>query len=153
MTPGGPLRAARVVLVGVGVVLVGVGGGALVAGVPPRQWTGILLWLAGAVVLHDALFAPLVLIGSRVLRRVGARVSWLQVAVVQVALVLGAAITLIAIPGIAAQSRGARSSSVLVFPYALHLALAWAAIGVLTAATVLAIALRRRRSDPAPSDG
>ena len=151
MTPGGPVRVARVVLVGVGAVLVGVGGGALVAGVPPRQWLGILLWMAGAVVLHDALFAPLVLIGSRLLRRLGARVSWLQVAVVQVALVLGAAITLIAIPGIAAQSTGARNPTVLVFPYALHLAVAWAAIGVLTAATVLAIALRRRRPASPPS--
>jgi hypothetical protein len=147
MTAGGPIRVARIVLVGVGAVLVGVGGGALVAGVPSRQWIGVLLWMAGAVVLHDAVFAPLVLIGTRLLRRVGARVSWLQVAVVQVALVLGAAITLIAIPGIAAQSRGARNPSVLVFPYALHLAIAWAAIGVLTAATVLAMALRRRRSE------
>ncbi|MBW4041934.1 MAG: hypothetical protein HIU86_07365 [Acidobacteria bacterium] len=151
MTRGRPIRVVRVVLVGLGAVLIAIGGGALVVGVPTRQWSGILLWLAGAVVLHDALFAPLVLIGSRVLRRVGARVSWLQVAVVQVALVVGAAVTLIAIPGIAAQARGARNPSVLVFPYALHLGVAWAAIGVLTAATVLVIALRRRRRETSPS--
>lgn len=144
MTPSAPIRVARVVLLALGAVLVGVGGGALVAGVPPRQWIGILLWMAGAVVLHDAVFAPLVLVGSRLLRRVGARISWVQVAIVQVALVLGAAITLIAIPGIAAQGVGARNPSVLVFPYALHLGLAWAAIGVLTAAAVVLIGLRRR---------
>lgn len=144
MTPSAPIRVARVVLLALGAVLVGVGGGALVAGVPPRQWIGILLWMAGAVVLHDAVFAPLVLVGSRLLRRVGARISWVQVAIVQVALVLGAAITLIAIPGIASQGIGARNPSVLVFPYALHLGLAWAAIGVLTAAAVVLIGLRRR---------
>jgi hypothetical protein len=146
VTPARPVRIARIVLIGVGAVLVGVGGGALVAGVPPRQWIGILLWMAGAIVLHDAVFAPLVLIGSRLLRRIGARVSWVQVAVVQVALVVGAALTLIAIPGIAAQRIGARSTSVLVFAYAPTLAVAWAAIGLLTALIVLAIGLRRRRA-------
>ena len=145
MTPSRPVLVIRIVLFGIGAVLVGVGAGALVAGVPPRQWIGILLWMGGAVVLHDAIFAPLVLVGSRLLRRVGARVSWVQVAVVQVALVLGAAITLIAIPGIASQGIGARNPSVLVFPYALHLAIAWAVIGVLTAITVVVIALRRRQ--------
>jgi hypothetical protein len=142
------IRLARIALVGLGAALIGVGAGALVAGVPPRQWTGVVLWMGGALVLHDAVFAPLVLVGSRLLRRVGARVSWLQVGVVQVALVLGAAITLVAIPGIAAQARGARNPSVLVFPYAVHLGLAWGAIGLLTAVVVVAIALRRSRRAP-----
>ena len=144
MTAARPILVARVVLIGLGAVLVGVGGGALVAGVPPRQWLGILVWMAGAVVLHDAVFAPLVLVGSRLLRRIGARVSWIQVAVVQVALVLGAALTLVAIPGIAAQGIGSRNPSVLVFAYGPTLAVLWAALGVLTALTVLAVGLRRR---------
>ena len=145
------MRAARIVLVGLGAVLVGVGGGSLVAGVPPRQWLGILLWMGGAVVLHDAVFAPLVLVGSRILRRIGARVSWVQVAIVQVALVVGAALTLIAVPGIASQGLGARNPSVLVFAYAPTLAIAWGAIGVLTAALVVGIGFRRRRARPSAS--
>ncbi len=142
------MRAARIVLIALGAVLVGVGGGALVAGVPPRQWVGILLWMGGAVVLHDAVFAPLVLVGSRILRRIGARVSWIQVAIVQVALVVGAALTVIAIPGIVSKSLGARNPSVLVFAYAPTLAIAWATLGVLTALLVIAIGLRRRRARP-----
>jgi hypothetical protein len=145
------MRAARIVLIALGAVLVGVGGGALVAGVPPRQWVGILLWMAGAVVLHDAVFAPLVLVGSRILRRIGARVTWVQVAVVQVALVVGAAFTLVAIPGIAAQGVGARNPTVLVFAYAPTLAALWAALGVVTALIVLAVGLRRRRARPSVS--
>lgn len=142
------MRAARIVVIALGAILVGVGGGALVAGVPPRQWVGILLWMGGAVVLHDAVFAPLVLVGSRILRRIGARVSWVQVAIVQVALVVGAALTLIAVPGIVSKSLGARNPSVLVFAYAPTLAIAWGAIGVLTALLVLAIGLRKRRPRP-----
>lgn len=150
-TPPAPVRVARgvavgrAVLIGLGALLLGVAGGTLVAGVPAPQWLGILLWLAGAVVLHDAVFAPLVLIGSRLLRRAGARVSWVQVAVVQVALVVGGALTLVAFPGIRAQQLGARNPSILVSPYALHLALLWAGLGVLTAVAVLLLGLRRRR--------
>jgi hypothetical protein len=144
--PSAAVRIARVVLVAVGVVLLGVAAAALVAGVPLRQWGGILLWLAGAVVLHDAVFAPLVLIGSRLLRRLGRRVSWLRIAVVQVALVVGAALTAVAFPGIRAQQLGARNPTVLVFDYGLQLALAWVAIGVLTALIVVGLGLRRRRT-------
>ena len=148
MTPGPStaVRVARVALVAVGVVLLAVAAAALVAGVPVRQWGGILLWLAGAVVLHDAVFAPLVLVGSRLLRRLGGRVSWLQIAVVQVALVVGAGLTAVAFPGIRAQQLGARNPSVLVFDYGLELALAWAVIGALTALVVVGVGLRHRRS-------
>lgn len=146
MTPSGTVRATRTALVALGVVLLGIGAAALVVGVPLRQWSGILLWFVGAVVLHDAVFAPLVLVGSRMLRRLGRRVPWVQIAVVQVALVVGAALTLVAIPGIRAQSLGARNPTVLPFPYALHLALVWAGLGVVTALTVVAIGLTRRRA-------
>jgi hypothetical protein len=127
----------------VGVVLLGVAAFALAAGVPVRQWSGILLWLAGAVVLHDAVFAPLVLLGTRLLRRIGRRTSWAAVAVVQVALVIGGALTAIAFPGIRAQQLGARNPSVLVFDYGLQLALAWLALGVLTAVVVIVLSRRR----------
>lgn len=142
------IAVARAILIGVGALLLGVAGGALVAGVPPQQWLGILLWLASAVVLHDAVFAPLVLLGTRLLRRVGARVSWLPIAIVQVALVVGAALTLIAFPAIRAQQVGARNPSVLVFDYAAQLGLIWAALGLVTALLLIGTALvhRRRRA-------
>jgi hypothetical protein len=138
------MRAARIALVVLGGLLLVVAAVALVAGVPVRQWPGILLWLACAVVLHDAVFAPLVLVGTRLLRRAGRRATWARLAVVQVALVVGAALTLVAFPGIRAQAIGARNPSVLVFPYGLHLALLWGGIAVVTAAAVLLIGVRRR---------
>lgn len=140
------MRIARAALIGLGAALTAVAGVVFVLGVPARQWSGVLLWLAGAVVLHDAVFAPLVLVGTRLLRRAGAHVGWAQVAVVQVALVVGAALTLLAFPGIRSQQLGARNPSVLVFPYGLQLALAWAALGAVTALVVVLIGLRRRRT-------
>lgn len=142
------IKVARAILIAFGALLLGVAGAALVAGVPPQQWLGILLWLASAVVLHDAVFAPLVLVGTRLLRRVGARVSWLPIAVVQSALVVGAALTLVAFPGIRSQQVGARSPSVLVFDYATQLGLIWAALGVGTTLLLVGMAMvgRRRRT-------
>lgn len=145
-SPSAAVRRARRLLVGGGVVLLVVAAWLLTVEVSARQWPGILLWLAGAVVLHDAVFAPLVLAGTRLLRRIGRRTSWAAVAVVQVALVIGGAITAIAVPGIRSQQLGAQNPSVLVFPYALHLAVAWAALAVLTAGIVLAISFRHRRT-------
>ncbi|MGT2426389.1 hypothetical protein [Amnibacterium kyonggiense] len=138
------MRAARTAFVVLGALLVAVGAAALVVGVPVGQWPAILVWLVAAVLLHDAVFAPLVLIGTRLLRRTGARTSWARLAIVQVALVVGAALSLVAFPGIRAQELGARNPSVLVFPYALHLALLWGGIAVVTAAAVLLTRPRRR---------
>lgn len=142
--PARGVRIGRLVAIGLGVLLIGVAGGLLTVQVRPQQWPGIVLWLAGAIVLHDGVFAPLVWVGSRVLRRVGARFSWAAVAVVQVALVVGGAITFVAFPGIRALQLGARNPTVLVFDYALHLGIAWLVLGVLTAVIVVAVSLRTR---------
>lgn len=142
--PSRGVRTARLVLIALGVLLIGVAGGLLTAQVRPQQWPGIVLWLAGAIVLHDGVFAPLVWVGSRALRRVGARFSWAAVAVVQVALVVGGAITFVAFPGIRAQQLGARNPTVLVFDYGLGLSIAWLVLGVLTATIVIALSLRTR---------
>lgn len=145
VAPGGAVRVARIVLIGLGAVLIGIAGGLLVAQVPSRQWLGLAIWLGAAIVLHDGIFAPLVLVGSRVLRRAGRRLSWAAVAVVQIALVVGAALTFVAFPGIRAQQLGARNPTILVFDYAVNLGLAWAVLGAVTAVVVVLLARRRAR--------
>lgn len=57
----------RVGLGAAGVLLILVGLWSFVTGVPTRQWPGVVTWLGGVVVAHDAVIAPAaVLIGLAV---------------------------------------------------------------------------------------
>ncbi|MFD1721572.1 hypothetical protein [Amnibacterium endophyticum] len=145
--PGRGLQTARGVLIGLGVLLLAVAGGALVSGVPTGQWPAIGVWLAVALVLHDGLLAPLLVVGARLLRRGSARLPWGALAAVQAAVAVGFCVTLLAIPAIRAQQLGARNPTVLVFDYAAHLAAAWAVVGVVVAAAIVLGAIRRSRAD------
>ena len=65
----------RLVLLGVGVALVGVGAVVGLTSIPQRQWPDIVLWMAAGVAVHDAILAPTaVLLGLVVLPRVAP--SW-----------------------------------------------------------------------------
>lgn len=144
--PSRTVRVARVVLIAAGAVLIGAGFGLVAVGVPAGQWLGIAVWLAGALVLHDAVLAPLLLVGNRLLRRAGGgALPWRAVAVVQVALIVGGAVTLLAFPALRAQAIGARNPSVLPFDYGAHLAVAWALIGIVVLAAVVVGRMRRAR--------
>lgn len=144
--PARAVRAGRAVLIALGVLLIAVAVGTLVAGVPLGQWSGIGIWLVVALLLHDGLLAPLLIVGARLLRRGSARLPWGSLAAVQVAVAVGFCVTLLALPGIRAQQLGARNPTVLVFDYAAHLAAAWAVVGVAVAAAIVLGRLRRTRS-------
>lgn len=65
------MTAARWALWAAGLAMIGWGLWTAWVRVPPEQWVSVLLWLAGGVVVHDAVLAPLaILIGLRVLPRV-----------------------------------------------------------------------------------
>lgn len=144
--PARAVRVGRAVLIVLGVLLIAVAVGTLVAGVPLGQWSGIGIWLVVALLLHDGLLAPLLIVGARLLRRGSARLPWGSLAAVQVAVAVGFCVTLLAVPGIRAQQLGARNPTVLVFDYAAQLAAAWAVVGVAVAAAIVVGRLRRTRS-------
>lgn len=61
----------RLLLLAIGVALTLVGAYAFVDAEPVGQWLRVALWLAGGVVLHDAVVAPLALaLGASTQRRV-----------------------------------------------------------------------------------
>lgn len=68
------MRATRLTLVGLGVVLGLVGVYAFVTAVDVSQWIGAGVWLAAGVAAHDALLAPAALmLGVVLLPRLPAR--------------------------------------------------------------------------------
>ncbi|TFC90385.1 MULTISPECIES: hypothetical protein [Cryobacterium] len=112
---------------------------------------GLALWVGAAIVLHDAVLAPLVFLCGILLRRAGRRVTGTIVLVVQGAIVVGSIMTLIVVPAIVAQGITPNNPSILPHDYGRNLALFW--LGVALVATFWSIALyaRSRRANQRPS--
>lgn len=152
------MRTWRIALITVGLALMVVGGLVLLEDVAPKRYGGILLWFAGALIIHDGIIAGLVIAVNLVLRKAGRRVPLGVLAIVQGAVVVGAIVALIAFPQIVKQRIGTLNPTILPLDYSLNLALFYTA---LIAATGLAIgayflaAARRRRLDDAvtPAQG
>ncbi|MET8982788.1 hypothetical protein ABZX85_45150 [Streptomyces sp. NPDC004539] len=134
------MKAARVVAGAVGVVLMGVGVSLLV---DVRDLPGVLLWLGGAVVLHDAVLAPTVLLAGPLLVRGGARGP------VRGGLLVAGALTVVALP-VLLRPGPKPNSSVLPLDYPRNWLLALAAV---TVATALVLVARRVRRGRRPSGG
>ena len=143
---GRGVRAARAVLLVVGVALIGVGGWVLTDTVSPTRYGGLLVWLIGAVLAHDAVIAPVVAGVALLVGRTGRRVRPAVIAILQVGVVVGVVLTLIVVPEIVAKARGPKNDTVLPFDYGARLGVAWLVVAALTALAVAGwVVLARRR--------
>ncbi|KQR66449.1 hypothetical protein [Frigoribacterium sp. Leaf172] len=142
---GRGVRATRALLVVFGIALIGLGGYVLTETVSPTRYGGLLVWLLGSVIVHDAIIAPLVVVAALAVRRTGRRVPGVVVALVQSAVVVGVVMTMIVVPEIVAQAKGPKNDTVLPFDYAGRLSVMWLVIVVLTALAVVAYLVRTRR--------
>ncbi|GAB3410527.1 hypothetical protein GCM10027515_30960 [Schumannella luteola] len=142
-----PYRVARIVLIVIGVAIGVVGGVILLNDVAPKRFVGLATWLIVAVVLHDAVLAPvLVAAGLAFLRvRERLRIGRLAATIVQGALVVAGVLTAIGVPGLLANRRGSANMTIATTPYLLSVAVVWvAAAVVIAAALVLPRAIERR---------
>ena len=103
---GRGVRVARAVLLVVGVALIGLGGYVLTDTVNPTRYGGLLVWLIGSVIVHDAVLAPLVVAVSLVVRRAGRRVRPAVLAIVQTTVIVGAVLSIVVVPEIIAKAKG-----------------------------------------------
>lgn len=142
------MRAARLLLGALGLGVLGWGAWLLLDQQDLAELRGVVVWLAGGVVVHDAVLAPLTLL----LTAVGARVlpsSW-QGAGARAVIVIGT-VTLMAIPvlGRFGADYDPANTTVLDRPYAAG----WGAVVVLSLVAVAAHAglrLGRRRAAADP---
>lgn len=148
------VRRWRIALLVIGLGLLVLGGVVLLQEVSPRRYVGILTWFAGALIVHDGIIAPLVVVVGVVSRRVGARVPAVAIAIVQAALVVAGVVVLLVVPEILKQAIGTLSSSILPQDYGLHLAVFLVVVAVLTALAVgfYAVVLPRRQKLREPAD-
>ncbi|NEA99607.1 hypothetical protein [Streptomyces sp. SID13726] len=132
------MSAPRVAVGAVGVALMGVGALLLVeAGDVPD----VLVWLAGAVLLHDAVIAPLVLLAGLLLVRGGARGP------VRGSLLVAGALTAVALPVLLRPGRPA-NPSVLPLDYPRNWLIALGVVAAVTALWRLGRRLARGRGRP-----
>ncbi|MGW5352040.1 hypothetical protein ACWERV_16220 [Streptomyces sp. NPDC004031] len=118
-------------------------GGRLLARV--RDPYPVLEWLAGAVLLHDAVIAPVVLAAGLAVARLRAR------AAVRTALLTGGSLLLVTLPALLRPGPTA-NPSVLPLPYARNLLVLLAATALAALAAAVPAALRARRA-ARPSHG
>lgn len=144
------MRAARIVLVVFGVLVIAFGAYVMVTTVRPNRIWGLATWLLGAVILHDAILSPFVVAVGLLLRRTGRTLRLWALVVVQAVVVLGSVLAVIVLPEIAAKVHGQKNPTVLPFDYGLRL-LVVEGVLVLVAVIVLFVGARRRRT--APSTG
>jgi hypothetical protein len=124
----------RIVTGALGIVLMAVGATLLAAG---GQIKDVALWLAGAIVLHDGIIAPLVLGIGLLLAAVPARGA------VRGALVVAGCLTMVALPVLLRPGRPTNPSA-LPLDYLRNWLLVLAAVAVLTGVLLLARRLLRR---------
>ncbi|MEV7934405.1 hypothetical protein [Curtobacterium sp. NPDC089185] len=143
------MRATRIVLVVLGVLVMAFGAYVLVTTVRPNRIGGLATWLLAAVVLHDAVLSPFVVAVGLLLRRAGRRLGVGVLVVVQAAVVLGSVLALVVLPEIAAKHHGQKNPTVLPFDYTTRLLVVE---GVLLAVVVVALVVGvvRARRSPRP---
>ncbi|MFJ3383582.1 MULTISPECIES: hypothetical protein [unclassified Curtobacterium] len=142
------MRAARIVLVVLGVLVLAFGAYVMVTTVKPNRIGGLATWLLGAVILHDAILSPFVVLVGLGLRRAGRALHAWVLVVVQGAIVLGSVLALVVIPEIGAKHHGAKNPTVVPFDYGARL-LVVEGVLLLVVIAALVVGWRTARRRPA----
>jgi hypothetical protein len=150
--PAAGMRAARIALLTVGVLVLGLGAYVLVDTVALRRLPGLALWLGAAIVLHDAVVSPVVFGLGVLTRRAGHRLAGTIIVTGQAVIVLGSLLTLIVVPAIVAKDLGPKNPSILPLDYAVNLGWFWLALAVLGGMLSVFFYLRTRRANQRPSE-
>lgn len=149
------MKRVQIALIAVGVGLLLVGGVTMLNDVAPKNYVGILIWFAGAIIIHDGIASFAVLALGIAMRRLGQRfrVPLGAIIIVQGAIVLGAIMALIVFPEIIKKSIGRANPTLLPLDYGLNLAIFYAVLAVLTGAAlaVYFVVTRRQKVRPLSS--
>lgn len=133
-------------LIGAGVLLLLLGGAVFVSDVTLDQYPGLVLWLGGAVILHDGVGAMAVFAATVLLRRAGRVVPFVVLAVIQGALAVVAIVTVVVVPEIVKNAIGTANPTILPLDYGRNLLVFYVATGALTATAIVVALIARRRS-------
>jgi len=137
------MTLVRIVLGGIGGLLLAYGAGRLLHGLPLPTLFVLGGWLLAALVVHHGVLSPAILAAGAAVRAIPDRARGF----VQAALIMAAAVTVIAIPLIIRQFSQPASKAMLLQQYGGNLALL---MGIIALGTLIAYAMRVAR-DRTPS--
>ena len=143
------IRRWRIGLILLGVAILLLSGYVLLTTVKPTRYIGLAEWFIAAIIIHDALIAPIVFGAGVIMRRMGRRIPLAVLGIVQGGLVIGAVFTIVLVPEILAQRNAHLFETLLPFDYVKNLGILWIGTLVLTAVAVvgyLVVARARRRA-------
>jgi type IV secretory pathway TrbD component len=145
------VKLARGILIALGLAGLFAGAVILVREERPDQIVGVIIWIVAAIIVHDGILSPLLLLVDVGMRRAGRRIPYAVLAIIQGGVVVGAIMSMLVLPEIYKKSLGTKNPTILPLDYGLNLALFWVAVAVLTAAAC-ALYLRgaRRRAAALP---
>jgi hypothetical protein len=145
------VKLARGILIALGLAGLFAGALILVQEERPDQILGVIIWIGAAIIVHDGILSPLLLLVDVGMRRAGRRIPYAVLAIIQGGVVVGAIMSMLVLPEIYKKSIGTKNPTILPLDYGLNLALFWVAVAVLTAAAC-ALYLRgtRRRALASP---
>jgi hypothetical protein len=142
----------RVVLLGLGILLVLIGCVTFLTDVRPDNYPGVVLWLAGAILLHDGVGAMAVFVVTVLVRRVGRRIPFVVLVVGQAAAAVWVIVVVLVVPEIVKRAIGTANPSILPLDYTANLvafSVALVAIAVFVAVTlVITSRIRSARRTP-----
>ena len=105
--------------------------------IKPTRYIGIAEWFIAAIIVHDAIIAPVVFGVGVVMRKAGRRIPLAVLAIIQGGLVIGAVFTIVLVPEILAQQHAHLFQTLLPFDYVRNLGVLW--VGTLVATAVAGI--------------
>jgi membrane-bound metal-dependent hydrolase YbcI (DUF457 family) len=146
-------RGWRVVIGAIGVLVVLLGGFTFLTDVRPDNYLGVVVWLAGAIVLHDGVGAIGVFVVSVLVRKVGRRVPFIVLVIAQAAAAIWVIVLVLVVPEIVKQAIGTANPSILPLDYTANLVTFSAALVALAAfATATAAVIGRIRRPASHSE-
>jgi hypothetical protein len=142
------MKAWRIILATVGVLVLLYGITNLLIHIANRDLVRVVIWLVSALLIHDLIFAPAVVGVGWLLRRF---VPDRPRRFLQVGLIIGAIVTLLAIPMIYRRGSQPPQKTLLIQNYAANLGLLLGIIAALTVAAYAVRVVRDRSSRTSPS--
>ncbi len=145
------MKAWRIGLVVLGVLLLVIGAAVMVDTVAPVKIAGLASWFVLAIILHDGIIAFVTFGAAFLMRKAGRRMPVAVIVIVQSGLVVGSVFAIIVLPAVYKKFLGTRNPTVLPLDYGVGVLILWVAVAAATALAVVAVyAFARRQKNRPP---